>query len=184
MKSVAPGPGDFVFGEAAVIHDTHRIAHSEAFLLHGAAPGLIVTEAQAVSLRYALRIKPKGPLPATDLSENSPLCSQGLVKRCLLNRSRRGENAVGKGNGILQAVELGHPLDGIVRGRPVTEAARVPGGQVPFCFAFGDPFRDGLAGGGGLGDADLDTASMVEIRQAGGGPAERLRIRRIGDGGR
>ena len=81
----------------------------------------------------------------------------------------------------VEPVEIPALRQRIVRCRPVSEAARVPGRKVPFGLTLGDPFRDGLARSRGMGDADPNPAGVVEIRQSRGGSADRQGVGRIGE---
>ena len=166
-----------------MVHDTDSIANGLAFAFHRTAPGLVVAKAQpGLVIGLAAPVEPHCAFPPADLAELRTLCGQPVIDRCLLHRPARGQEAMREGDRILIIIKLDNPALGIVPGRPATEPARVPGGEVPFGLAFGDPFRDRFAGSGRLGNADLNAAGVIEIRQTRGRAADWQRVRRIADG--
>ena len=64
---------------------------------------------------------------------------------------------------VLQIVKLDDTFLRVVTVRPVAEAARVPGGIVPFGFTLGNPFADRLADRRGMGNADLNATGVIEV---------------------
>ena len=47
--------------------------------------------------------------------------------------------------------------------RPIAEAARIPGREIPLGFAFGQPLGDCFADRRGMGDADLHAGGVIEV---------------------
>ena len=173
---------DLVPGEAPVVHDADPVPDRFALHTHRLAPGLVVAKAQPVGVVPSFAVEPEHPLPAADGPEHRAPGRERLVERGPLQRAGGGKDAMRVRDRVLQAVELDRPRQREVLRRPVAEAARIPGREVPFGLALGDPLRDRLAGRRGMGDADLNSAGVVEVRRSGGGAADRQGVGRIGDG--
>ena len=86
-KILGPRAGDFVPGEATVIHDANAVTHGFALALHGRAPGFVAAKAQFPGIVTAVAVEPECALPAAHLAEHGAFLGQPVVQRRSLQRS-------------------------------------------------------------------------------------------------
>ena len=141
----------------------------------------LATKAEPAVILDRIRFKPEGPLPSCNLPEHSPFGLEPMVKRRGLHWTARIPDPVRIGDRVLMLVKLAGAPDAIIECGPfLAKSAWIPEGHVPLGFAFDDPFGQRFRRRRRVGDADRETAGVVEIRQAEGRTAQRRTIGAVG----